>query len=202
MGLTRRLPPEQEHGMEPEEPDAAYDPRPADAPQIAAPFRSAAAEEPAWVSGAVPAMFGGRPDPFSAMPFAGVARNDPERRPASDPWEWAGAAAGDLWGSTSWQSQTDVQAASLPGGGRQSGPSSWPSLPVQRQQVALADESRPEMEPLGAAPTSAATRTSEPPDDGAAPPNVDLLARQVYAVIKQRLKVERERAGMMGRFGR
>ena len=70
--------------------------------------------------------------------------------------------------------------------------------PLGRSDVALAAADRTGVQALapGSYPALATTEAAGSADAGAPPtPDVDLLARQVYALIKQRLVVERERLG-------
>ena len=73
-------------------------------------------------------------------------------------------------------------------------------LPLRQKDVARAQPNRPAVQSGGGGsmPTTT-TNVSQSPSDTPAPsqaPNVDDLARQVYAAIKQRLAVERERGGI------
>jgi len=72
-------------------------------------------------------------------------------------------------------------------------------LPLRRQDVARADSNRPAATAVQTMP-STTTTSSSPPSQPPEPPDLDLLARQAYALIKQKLAVERERLGMLHRF--
>ena len=79
-----------------------------------------------------------------------------------------------------------------------SGDRSWAPLPEHREEVARAEPNRGPM--AGGGPTSASTNVAQPQQQAPAQPDVDVLARQVYALIKQRLNIERERAGLTRGF--
>ena len=75
------------------------------------------------------------------------------------------------------------------------GPMTLP--PLGRSDVALAATGRTGVQAVapGSYPGMVTNEVSGPQAEAASAPNVDLLARQVYALIKQRLVVERERLG-------
>ncbi len=73
-----------------------------------------------------------------------------------------------------------------------------PVLPLRQQDVARAASDRPPVEPArSTAPTvSSSTEAGAEPKKESKPPDLDTLARQVYALIKQRLVIEKERMGI------
>ncbi|MEK7215704.1 MAG: hypothetical protein AAB289_08940, partial [Chloroflexota bacterium] len=83
----------------------------------------------------------------------------------------------------------------LPAAAAAAGPVTLP--PLGRSDVALAATDRTGVQAVapGSYPGMVTNEASEPGAEAASAPNVDLLARQVYALIKHRLVVERERLG-------
>lgn len=71
-------------------------------------------------------------------------------------------------------------------------------LPLRQQDVARAPSNRPPVEPGRAATPTASSSTEAATQPAKEPkrPDLDALARQVYALIKQRLIIEKERMGV------
>ena len=71
-----------------------------------------------------------------------------------------------------------------------------PSLPLRQQDVARVEEGRgPVSHPSTGPSATTSVDAGSAGAEGPKPPDLDQLARQVYAMLKQRLAVERERLG-------
>ena len=74
-------------------------------------------------------------------------------------------------------------------------------LPIRAQEVARAEIGRPEASAGGMSAPLVPEATTYTAGQPAPPqPDLDALTRQIYAIIKQRLAVERERSGLAGRI--
>ena len=132
------------------------------------------------------------PDRSPAGPKGAIA-GEGSARPA---WDESGAAAG----RDHFVSPAPTAGASAQLSGRK------PLAPrLRRDEVARAAVDRPAAQPSESRSTGASAARVEAPSSGetsaAKQPNLDALAQQVYAILKRRLAVERERSGG-GRFAR